>query len=314
MLDAAITRAVASGSQHIAITGAGGWLGLATLDLLHRALGSDFSGRVSCFGSSQRTLDLGGGRSVEQMPLSHLLSLQAERVWLLHFAFLTKDRAEAMSEGEYRRANAAISETVLAALDQIPVEAAFVASSGAAERADDSSANDAMRLYGAMKRADEDRFAAWVKNNNRRAVICRIFNITGPYINKHNAYAIANFILDGLAGRAIQVRADKEVIRAYVAIRELMSLVFALLGDERKSLVRFDSGGEPLELEAVARTVAAVVGGGTVERGPIVNFHPDRYVGDGRVYADLLKEYGIRPVGLRDQVMETAEYLKRAET
>lgn len=301
-----MAEALIRNDRHIAITGASGWIGRATLDLLMHTLGESFESRVSCYGSSRRPIDLGGGRHVTQRMLSELGALETRQVWVLHLAFQTKDRAEVMTEEAYRSANHAIADTVLDALGRIDAQALFVASSGAATKADDSTASTAMRLYGAMKRDDEARFAAWAEAGGRRAVIGRIFNITGPYINKHDAYAIASFVRDALAGRPIAVHAPREVVRAYVAIRELMSLVFALLGEAHDGIVRFDSGGEPLELGEVARIVAEALGGGTVERAPVTDPVPDRYVGDGAAYAALLERRGIRSVPLDRQVREIA--------
>jgi nucleoside-diphosphate-sugar epimerase len=167
-----------------------------------------------------------------------------------------------------------------------------------------------MRLYGTMKRDDEERFAAWAAARGKRAVIGRIFNITGPFINKHQAYAMASFILDAHDARPIEVRAPREVIRSYVAIRELVSLIFALLGDGPAGVIRFDTGGEALELAAVAQTVADVLHGPGVTRAAVTETVPDRYAGNGPAYAALLSQHGIAPVPLGDQVRETARYLK----
>ena len=310
MLEPAIAHEIARGDQHIAIAGAGGWIGLATLDLLEATLGDAMTERVSCYGSSARVLTLRSGRQISQSPLSELPLLQAPRIWLLHFAFQTKDRAEALSEEAYRAANDAISATVLQAVRTLPVEAMFVASSGAATKATDPFASPAMRLYGQMKLDDEVRFATWADENGRRAVIGRIFNITGPYINKHQSYAIANFIMDAVAGRAIEVRAPREVFRAYVAIRELMSLIFALMADDKTGVTRFSSGGERLELGDVARAVAEALGGGQVSRAPITEERPDDYAGDSAAYTALLQRYGITPVPLDQQIVETADYMR----
>lgn len=311
MFESAIAHALKSSDRHIAITGASGWIGLATLDLLERTLGADFSSRVSCYGSSPRTLDLGNGRQVAQRALTDLQMLDADRVCVLHFAFQTKDRAEVMSEADYRAANHAIADTVLTALDRIGAERVFVASSGAVTKADDPTASPAMRLYGQLKRDDEIRFADWAEARARRAVIGRIFNITGPYINKHQAYAMASFILDALAARPISVRAPREVIRGYVAIREVMALIWSLLDAADQGVVRFDSGGTPLELGEVAMAVDRTLGGDGVMRAAITDPVPDRYVGDGAHYAELLSRHGITPVPLDQQILETAAYLGR---
>jgi len=309
MLEPAIAADLVRGTQRIVVTGASGWLGLATLELLASALGGDFAHRVVCFGSVERDLHLNNGLRMRQAPLRQIADLPLQPTWLLHFAFLTKDHAERMDDAAYCAANRAIGVAVLEALDRIGAEAVFLASSGAASRTNDPAASQAMRLYGTLKQADEDMFTAWGECAGRRVVIGRIYALTGPYINKPEAYAIASFILDGLARRPIVVRAPRRVVRAYVAIREVMSLAFALLGAERSGVARFDTGGMPLELAEAAAVVAAAVPGGTVERAAITDVTPDCYYGNCDAYDALLAVHRVTPVPLPQQVAETIDYL-----
>lgn len=308
-LTAHIVTALRQSPQRIVVTGASGWLGRATLDLLHDALGDAFATRVVCFGSQRGEVWLSPTRVVEQRPLSELGALPAQPTLLLHFAFLGKDRAEAMAEPEYRAANRAIRQTVLDALDRIGVEAVFVASSGAARHADDPSASPAMRLYGTLKREDEDAIATWAEANAARAVIGRIFNISGPHINKVDSYALSSFLLDALAGGPVVVRARNEVRRSYVTIRELMSLVFALLLEGREGITRFDSGGETIELGELARIIASSMDC-SVERPTLRTGAADIYLGGDQSYRHLLTRHGIASVPLAEQIAETATFLK----
>lgn len=304
-----VAQALAQDGRRLVITGAGGWLGLATLDLLASALGDAFDKRVRAFGSNTRALRLADGTQVLQRPLADMAWLPKEPTLVLHTAFLTKDRAEAMDEAAYSAANRAISEMVLNALDPIGAEAVFVASSGAAAKADDPQASAAMRLYGTLKREDEERFAAWAQETGKRAVIARIYALTGPYMNKPGAYAMGSFIEDALACHPVSVRATRQVVRAYVAIRELMSLVLAAM-QPASGILRFDSGGEPMELGEVAAIVAAQVANGRAERAPITEAPADIYHGDEATYRILLREYGIAPIPLTAQVAEMMVWFK----
>ena len=304
-----VERALRDDHRRIVITGSGGWLGMATLELLKTALGTDISSRIACFGSARRMLHLTDGSTIEQQPLAALAGLAPMPTFVLHLAFLTKDRAEAMDEAEYRRANRSLSRTVLDSLDRIAAQAVFVASSGAAAFADAISASPAMRLYGALKGQDEEDFAAWAQTGDRKAVLARSFNLSGPHINKHASYALASFILDALAGRPIAVRAAHPVVRGYVAIRELMSLVFALMLEGEASVVRFDSGGTPMEMAAIAQGVADLVGPVAVHRPALGGDPADEYVGDDSTYRRLLAERGIESVPFAQQVIETARFL-----
>lgn len=304
-----VAEAVRSSSARIVITGAGGWIGMATLELLRSALGDQFERRVHCFGSRRRSLHLLDGTEIEQRPLADIAALAPAPTIVLHLAFLTKDRAEAMDEHAYRAANHALGETMLDALDAIGAEAIFVASSGAAKHADDPQATPAMRLYGTLKREQEEMFAAWAEQRRKRAVIARIFNISGPHINKQNSYALAAFINDALAGRPIAIQSDHRVIRGYVAVRELMSLVFALLLDGRRQVTRFDSGGEPMEMQDIAAAVAQQFGGVAIARPPLDTRTTDHYAGDHGTYRVLLFDHRIKHVPFARQVAETVDFL-----
>jgi nucleoside-diphosphate-sugar epimerase len=298
-----------STGRRIVVTGAGGWIGKATLELLWNELGPEvFGQRVVAFGSATRTIDLGNGRTVEQRALGDVGLLPTEPSLVLHLAFLTKDRVAGMDEADYRRSNRALSQSVLEALDVIDARAVFVASSGAAAVADDLSASPAMRLYGSLKKADEEAFARWAQERGRRAVIARIFALSGPHINKHENYALASFVKDALAGRAIAIRSGFPVFRSYVAIRELMSLVFALMLDGDSGMVRFDTGGERLEMQRIAEIVSETLGPVAIGRPALRTDPVDEYVGSDAAYRQLLAKYGIEHLPFRQQVAETAAF------
>jgi UDP-glucuronate decarboxylase len=298
--------------RSIVITGAGGWIGRATLDLIVRCLGlEEARDRIRCFGSMARQVDIGEGVTFDQQPLDGLRHLPKRPSLVLHLAFLTKDKVSNMAAEDYRKANLALSRQVAEALDDIGADRLFVSSSGAAAFADEPQAPSDLKLYGRLKRDDEDRFAAWSGNGpGRRAVIARIFSLSGPYINKHQTYALASFILDSLRGQPIEIHAPMPVTRSYVAIRELMSLVFsALLTDTGDELLRFDSGGEPLELEQVARCVADALGAQGIKRKPLTSDCESYFAGDDLRYRALLARHGIEHVDLHAQVIETAAFL-----
>lgn len=310
-----LTAHIAASLQHspyrIVVTGASGWLGRATLDLLRKALGDAFAKRVFCFGSRLADLRLSEGVTITQQPLADLIMLPPQPTLLLHFAFLTKDRADTMPEAEYCAANRAIRQAVLDALGPIGVESMFIASSGAARHADDALASPAMRLYGMLKREDEDAFAHWAEACGTSATIARIFNISGPHINKLPSYALSSFIGAALSGGPVTVRACHDVRRGYVAIRELMSLVFALLLARQAGVTRIESGGEEVELGALAAMVASQMQC-SVDRPCERGGPADVYLGDDQAYQLLLDRHGIEPVSLAQQISETAAFMRSA--
>ncbi len=307
-------RWLAESGVRVAVVGAGGWMGLASLDLLHGLLGpAAFAERVVAFGSRRRGLALRGGLHVDQRPLGDLANLPPQPTIVLHLAFLTQEKAKTMSEAEYVAANGAISRLVREALDPIGAHGVFVPSSGAVYRVDDPAAQPSMRLYGRLKLADEAMFADWAnEGDGRRAVIARVFNLSGPYINKQSSYALACFIADALADRPIEIRATRPVYRSFVAISELISVALGALAAQGQPVVCFDTAGEQaLEMDEIAAAVCTALGAReNSTRPPLDSTAADRYAGDGATYRDLRARAGVAPVDLSVQIRTTAAYMR----
>jgi nucleoside-diphosphate-sugar epimerase len=305
---------LSAGPWRIVVVGASGWLGLASLEALYGLLGGDFFKRVACLGSTARSLALRGSLTVPQERLESMVDLPPAPTMVLHFAFLTQEKAKAMSANDYIAANEGISELVLTALDKIGAEAVFVPSSGAAYLADDSRAAASMRLYGRLKLDDEARFAAWADTRAKQAVIARVFNLSGPYINKQSSYALACFIADALAGRSIVVRAKNPVFRSYVAVRELMSVALGALTGPTTEPIRFDTAGDDVyEMAAIAGMVEEAlhlkVG---IELPSPREGEPDRYLGDGAAYRRLRQLHDVESIDFHNQIRETARFMAEA--
>ena len=305
-------RLLRSNDRRVVIVGARGWIGRTAMSLLYEALGPEaFSERVHCFGSEEALLELDSGVAARQRALADLTKLERAPTLLLHLAFLTKDKIAGTDPAIYEATNRALSQSVYTALNIIGVDRLFVASSGAAAFADDPSAPADLRLYGRLKEEDEVLFSSWATADApcRRAAIGRIYNVSGPWINKHSNYALASFILDALAGGPITIGAVRPTMRGYVAVRELLSLVLAaLLAPDGEPILSFQTGGETLELADVAGIVARVVGG-AVQRPPIEPGDANRYVGNDRQWQALLDRFGIEHLPIVGQVEETAAWL-----
>ena len=304
-------RRLAESDFRVVVAGAGGWLGLATLEMLQGLLGGDFARRVVCFGSDARTLALRGDLDVPQRPLAEIADLTPAPSLVLHLAYLTQEKAKGMSPEAYSSTNRAISRQVLKALDAIGARGVFLASSGAAYVADAPAASDSLRLYGALKVEDEAAFAGWAERTGARAAIGRVFNLAGPYINKRSSYVLACLIADALAGRPFEIRAARPVWRSYVAISELMSIVFGALTESGSGVIRFDTAGEAIyEVGDIAHAVADALGAPCVaHRPPPSGEGEDRYVGDGEVYASLRHRFDVEPVVFSEQIRQTARFM-----
>lgn len=302
----------------ILVTGASGWLGQATLELLSNTLGSRWHTRVSAFGSQARTWSLRDGTIVSQRPLTELPALPHSPSLLLHFAYLTREKASTMSADAYINTNRMLSRLAAEGGASVGVERVFVTSSGAVNAAmakpDDEDPN---LFYGRLKLEDEALFKTFVQAApERRTFIARLFNLSGPYINKLNSYALASFIRQARQGR-IQIHARHPVVRSYTSAANLLGVAMGqLLTTEADPFLCVETTGEcEVEVGDLAQMVREFVApDAAIARLPMLAEPADRYVGDGARYRQLLALHGIDEHPLARQINDTADFIAQIES
>jgi len=312
-LPASIADALRHSHWRILVTGASGWLGQATLELLAQALGPAWHQRVIAFGSREHRWALRDGTAVTQLPLTALPSLSAQPSLLLHFAYLTREKTAQMAEAEYIARNRALSQLAAEGGARVGVERAFVTSSGAvhAAIAAPEDPNPAL-LYGKLKLEDEALFQQFAAaNSHHRVFMTRLFNLSGPYINKLDSYALGSFIQQARKGQ-IAIRAAHPVIRSYTSAANLLAVAFGQLLVEQGApyLCVETAGKQETEMGELAAAVRDTVAPDAVIQRTTLNASPvDRYVGDGTAYRRMLADYDIAEHSLQQQIIDTADYL-----
>ncbi len=310
-----VARALEGSGLDFVITGATGWLGQATAEMLAAALGAQFGERVALYGSHPRQLVLSGGEAIMVNGLREIANRRPARpVIFFHFAFLAKDKVAGCPNGEYAARNHEIADLVLEGLQRAEVAGMLLASSGAVYdhltgRRRDPDAN----LYGRLKLEDEERFSEACGARGARLVVPRIFNLSGPFINKLDAYALSSIIVDVLHGDPVRIRADRPVWRSYFFVGDLIELCLRwLLGQTSEGRLRFDTvGDEVVEVGDLARRVCRVLGvkGLAVNRPQMIAEAENRYVGDSDALERALADFHYRPQDLNSQIVMTARYI-----
>jgi nucleoside-diphosphate-sugar epimerase len=309
-----LAQALADSGLHVVITGAGGWIGQATLEMIEGALGDQFSVRVHAYGSARRVLRLRSGNTLVSESLGQLRDLKSTPRLVAHLAFVTREHVGSHELLEYESLNEAIASTVLDHVHRGDVEGVFVPSSGAVYNLEGRPEADLRtNPYGLMKLRDEERFGNASPRAGRTAIV-RVFNLAGAFLNKANAYALGSILTDLAAGGPISLRADHPVIRSYTHVGDLVELAFAvMLGSVAGPGAPFDTEGErEIEIGDLATLSASLVGlpRTPIERPPFAGTAaPDRYVGDGTEMRRLAVECRRDLATLEDQILDTAEFL-----
>ena len=291
----------------VVVTGAGGWLGRATLEMLEGALGASFGVRVHAFGSAGRVQRLRSGTTVVVRPVGELDRVPHRPHLLLHHAFVTRDRLASLGPRAFVAANRELSDAVAAHAARADVAGIFVPSSGAVY----GTPGGTVDPYGMAKRDDEERFSALA--TGRPLVVMRVFNLAGPFINKPGAYVLASVVSDVLSGGPVRLTADHPVVRSYVHVGDVLSLALSVLTAGPAPDGPFDTAGEcEVEVGELAQRAVEVCGrpGTVIERPPLLSDVPDRYVGDGAAWWALAARHAVVPADLGAQLRDTAGYLR----
>jgi nucleoside-diphosphate-sugar epimerase len=305
-----------STASHIAVTGASGWLGRAALELFSSLYGDEFNERVSAYGSRAQQIVLADGRTVSVRPLLEITHRHTQHnVYLFHFAFLTKDKVGGYTDDEYIRLNKDIQNLVIQFLEQSQVKAVLLSSSGAVyDYLNDSNRDGSANLYGRLKYEDELLFQEICNKSDIKLIVPRIFNLSGPYINKLNAYALSSIIANVVAGESVLIRANKPVFRSYIYILDLLLICIRMMFSERfEKIVCFDTvGDEMVEVGELAEKVCKLLNATdlTVERPNMIHGEADSYLGNERPIKDIIKGFEFPVTGLDRQILETAEYIR----
>ncbi len=310
-----VAKAVRESGFRFIVTGARGWLGRATLDLLESALGFDLNARVVAVGSTTGAIRTRGGQEV---PLRALAGPSPGAVpsLLLHYAYLTKDRLGFMAPEEFRRGNAEIRNTVASWVASSGVRGVFLPSSGAVYAALGTAPDREGRgTYGADKLRDEKQFADACHAVHARLFVARVFSLSGPHINKHGAYVLAAILLSLINGQRVVLRAQRPVYRSFIAVADLVSLALGwLTSDGPPQLLTLDaSSDEVLEVgELAQRAIDVLRATGSIERPDVDPREPDRFVGDAEPMKSLAARLGQSLAPIKRQIIDTAAFL--AET
>ncbi len=303
-----LARDLLSGTADvIAVTGATGWFGRTTLELLFRVLGEAAATRVFAFGSRSGGVELSTGHTVPVRPLSDLPDLRPSPTVVLHYACLTKDREPELGAAAYLQANLGITATMLRTLEAHGPRLLVATSSGAAAGYGGAPGLDLEHnAYGTLKRLDELAFGRLATELGVGYAIPRVYSVAGPWMTKPARYALGSMLTMAQTGGPITINARRPVWRSYSGVAEVVALSLWMAQQQANTV--FDTGGHVVELAELATAVARTVGGGCRISRPEFDpeAFPDRYLGNPAVFEQSARTAGLLPASLDELVTSSA--------
>jgi len=300
-----------SNSALIVVTGATGWVGRSFLDLLQQRISSSqFNSRVLAFGSKVSTIYSSAYPQEQEIeipvfPLDQLPPLVAGKpIYLVHSAFLTKDRLLAYGLRDFVRINQAITSIVCEAISGASSARVVEISSGAAlisrERNEDSLAS-AKDPYGFLKLQEESLVSALAETQ-----VFRIFALSGRFIRNPQAFALGDFLLNALKGSVISIQAKSPVARGYVDASDVAKCALCWLFSGDAAFPPCAAVNEIVSLSSLAARIFHMYNLPPA-RIPDLDGVPSSYSHSPLGFIAMCLNYAFSPMPLHDQIIDTAD-------
>lgn len=288
----------------ISVTGASGWLGKSTLEIV-KASGHDMT-KVVALASTKKDIVLDDGMVVNAHPITDPPDLIQETEVLIHLAYLTRDKVSSVGYDEYVLTNLDLTSIALSWLANFPIKSFVTVSSGA--RNDQSTGapetNIRSNPYGFLKRVDELTFEEECNRRGITAVIARLWGATGLDMMDAEKYAIGNFVISALKNQKIEISSGHKVVRRYVDSREFMQVCIELakLGVS----ANFDSGGPEIEIGQLAHEIDRQFGGNIeISRPSESNREDDLYFPKSKDFEEYARISKINLSSIQEQISNT---------
>jgi nucleoside-diphosphate-sugar epimerase len=287
--------------EKILVTGASGWLGRETIELLAELLGNQFSSKVILAGSTSRLIKV-NKKAYSIISLNSINENSFKFGIVLHLAFLSQDKVEQFGAKKYTNINDEITNLMLHMVLASGARYVFVASSGAAAaNILENQKHAGKKLYGELKLQVENRFLAL---NSAQVLIGRIWSISGNQIQEPLKYAIGNFIHQAIKTGTITLVGSAHSTRTYIDAKQMMTGYILQLLTSKDNLL--DSGGTKTDLSGLAEQVLLKYNpSGLLVLSERWNLLPDYYVAPDNRMEKILNRYSVEPLSLDEQIENT---------
>lgn len=299
----ALIAAHLEGSDRVLVTGAGGWFGSTVAALLAG------SALPKLFVTQRpRTVDFGSG-TVDAVGWDWDVVRGFSPTVVVDCAFILRDFAGSMPIEQYIYANTVLTARLMQVALLRTVRAVVSVSSGAAVHPDDAR-NRGVDLdpYGYLKRQAELALLGAGELTAARTVIARPWSLSGSLVTRPARYAFSNLVMQARAGE-IRIEAAHEVWRRFTGVDDFFAVALAKACMSSGVL---DSGGELVEIGALARRICDVLGvSARIVRPAGPAGSPDEYCPPVDVWDGACSAVGFVPATLEEQIRNVDTHLRR---
>tara|TARA_Y100001968_G_scaffold247123_1_gene231525 strand:+ start:1839 stop:2783 length:945 start_codon:yes stop_codon:yes gene_type:complete len=304
----------------IVVTGATGWVGRNMLHILQKKIShKKFNSNVIALANKENIIQSTGYSKeniieikVENLRVFPQLCKDTNKIFLIHSAFLTRNYIKNMNLNEYIYTNKYITKTICDGLMLCKDHKVVEISSGAASAFDNSyqkSNNKNLLIkdpYAYLKKAEEVEISKY-----GNSLILRIYALSGAYVRNPLIYALGSFLLKAIKGESFRIDAIRPVYRSYGHAQNISELACSWMLSNDSSINRIiNTVSHTTDLISLAKLITDHFHLPEAKHKIDFNKNPDSYISSEDEFLNLLKIYDIKTKSFKEQVLDTANYLK----
>jgi nucleoside-diphosphate-sugar epimerase len=300
-----LTETLLLNYDQIVIYGAKGWVGRSAVELLFNGNPNLIENQILLIGTktqSAREAHL----PFNVYSTSDAYGLLGKKIIFLNAAFLRREKLNEMNVLQYEKANQSIAQFGLDLINSRRVKTFVNLSSGVANQGKREDIEDVTDPYAKAKIILESLYAAVCNSANSHLINCRIYSMSGKYINEFNNLALTSFLAQGMKEQHVIKVNSPSTLRSYVDSIDLVNVLFRLA--LQGSNLNLDSGGELISLGDLAEIVCSVEQNARVVYPEVFEKSPD-YFGDYKLFNEFAKSLGVPLKNIKEQVLETSKAL-----
>ena len=295
----------------ILITGASGWLGRNSIRYFLRQ-GLHLKDLI-LVGSTQRQIELDNKVRINIdtfQDFSNILG-SSKLDGIVHLAYLTRDFAK-RGVNEFIKQNSLISDEIIKILDYKPSWFTYVSSGAVYSNYENKIIEMDINNnpYGYLKMQDEINFQRICESNSINISIGRLWGASGIDFINAGKYALGEFIINSINNKDINIYSSRKIFRKYCDSEQFMEICIKLA--QTKSNTVFNSNGDLVEIQDLAKSVAKILNNKTRIYRPTIdlNLDFDDYYPRDNDYFKIAKNLHLTPLSLEEQIQKTFLYLK----
>lgn len=298
----ALAAAHLAESDRVLVTGAGGWFGLTVA-----ALVAGTAAQAMLVTRRPRLVDYGSGTAAAVAWDWDTVRAFSPTV-IVDCAFILRDFADSMPIEQYVYANTVLTARLLQVAQLETVRAVVSVSSGAAVHPEDARGRGVdLDPYGYLKRQAELALLGAADATGATTVIARPWSLSGSLVTRPARYVFSDLILQARSGE-VRIEAAHEVWRRYCGVDDFFAVALALAGTTSGIL---DSGGELVEVGALARRVCDILGvDARIVRPEGPRRPSDDYYPPADAWEAACAEVGLVPATLDEQIRSVDAQLR----